>query len=121
MLFRKTRIYQKKLKRIRRRRRRKMSLSENEIINLSSYYIKEYNLDEEKDLKNLKEILIQRGNKLFYIFRYISFVKDFLLISKNGKYTIEVPIKKEHFLKKFTKRLLHKSKTKKESRKLTLR
>ena len=53
-----------------------MSLSENEIINLSSYYIKEYNLDEEKDLKNLKEILIQRGNKLFYIFRYISFVKD---------------------------------------------
>ena len=98
-----------------------MSLSENEIINLSSYYIKEYNLDEEKDLKNLKEILIQRGNKFFYIFRYISFVKDFLLISKNGKYTIEVLIKKEHFLKKFTKRLLHKSKTKKESRKLTLR
>ena len=71
-----------------------MSLSENEIINLSSYYIKEYNLDEEKDLKNLKEILIQRGNKLFYIFRYICFVKNFLLISKNGKYTIEVPSKR---------------------------
>ena len=73
-----------------------MSLSENEIINLSSYYIREYNLDEEKDLKNLKDILIQCGNKLFYIFRYICFVKNFLLISKNGKYTIEVPSKKEH-------------------------
>ena len=39
MLFRKTQIYQKKLKRI-RRRRRKMSLSENEIINYQVIILK---------------------------------------------------------------------------------
>lgn len=77
-----------------------MALSQNEIINISSYYVNEYNLTEE-DEKNLKEILRQKGNKLFYIFRYISFVKNFLILSRNNKFTIEVPYNSEHiFLRK---------------------
>ena len=74
-----------------------MSLSRDEIINLSSYYIKDHNLEEEKHLENIKEILRQYGNKLFYIFQYISFAKNFLILSDKGKFTIEVPSKREHF------------------------
>ena len=78
-----------------------MSLSKNEVINLTSYYLKEFDLDESKHFNNVKEIFNMHGNKPFYVFRYISFVKNFLIISKAGMYTIEVPSKKEHiFLKK---------------------
>ena len=77
-----------------------MALSQNEIINISSYYVNKYYLTEE-DEKNLKEILRQKGNKLLYIFRYISFVKNFLILSRNNKFTIEVPYNSEHiFLRK---------------------
>ena len=78
-----------------------MSLSKNEVINVTSYYLKEFDLDESKHFNNVKEIFNMHGNKPFYVFRYISFVKNFLIISKAGMYTIEVPSKKEHiFLKK---------------------
>ena len=78
-----------------------MVLSKNEVLNLTSYYLKEYDLDESEHFNNVKEIFNMHGNKPFYVFRYISFVKNFLIISKAGMYTIEVPSKKEHtFLKK---------------------
>ena len=78
-----------------------MVLSKNEILNLTSYFLNEYNLDESKHFDNIKEIFKTRGNQPFYVFRYISFVKNFLILSKSGMFTIEVPSKKEHiFLKK---------------------
>ena len=78
-----------------------MSLSTNEIINLSTWYIKDFNLNEEKHLDNIKEILRQYGKKNFYIFRNISLAKNFLILSKQGKFTIEGPSQAEcDFLKK---------------------
>ena len=78
-----------------------MVLSKNEVLNLTSYYLKEYDLDESKHFNGMKEIFNMHGNKPFYVFRYISFIKNFLVLSKAGMYTIEVPSKKEHiFLKK---------------------
>ena len=78
-----------------------MSLSKNEVINLTTCYLKEYDLDESKHFDNLKEIFNMHGNKPFYVFRYLSFVKNFLILSKAGMFTIEIPSKKEHiFLKK---------------------
>ena len=78
-----------------------MVLSKNEILNLTYYFLKEYDLDESKHFDNIKEIFKTHGNQPFYVFRYISFVKNFLILSKAGMFTIEVPSKKEHiFLKK---------------------
>ena len=77
-----------------------MALSKNEVLNLTSYYLKEYDVIESEHFDRLKEIFNMHGNKPFYVFRYISFVKNFLILSKAGMYTIEVPSKKEHiFLK----------------------
>ena len=77
-----------------------MNLSTKEIMNLSTWYVKDFNLDEEKHLDNIKEILRQYGQKNFYIFRYISLTKNFLILSKQGKFTIEVRSQAEwHFLK----------------------
>ena len=73
-----------------------MALSQNEILNLSHYYTEEYQLEKEKHFDNLKEIFKRHGNQPFYVFRYISFVKNFLILSKSGMYTIEVPSRKEH-------------------------
>ena len=78
-----------------------MSLSKNKVLNLTSYYLKEYDLDESKHFNNIKEIFNLHGNKPFYVFRYIYFVKNFLILSKAGMFTIKVPSKREHiFLKK---------------------
>ena len=61
-------------------------------------------MEKEKLFQNLKQISINHSNKPFYIFRYISFVKNFLILSKSGMYTIEVPSPREHiFLKKLQK------------------
>ena len=51
---------------------------------------------EKKHFDNLKQIFKNHGNKLFFVFGYISFVKNFLLLSKSGMYTIEVPSRREH-------------------------
>ena len=80
-----------------------MTLSTNEILNLTSYTLNEYNL-ESKHSDNVKEIFKTHGNQPFYVFRYISFVKNFLVLSKAGMYTIEVPSRKEHiFLNRLQK------------------
>ena len=81
-----------------------MALSNNEILNLTDLYTDKYNLEKEKHFQNLKQIFINHGNKPFYIFRYISSVKNFLILSKSGMYTIEVPSRREHiFLEKLQK------------------
>ena len=83
---------------------KKMALSNNEILNLTDYYLNEYNLDKEKHFQNLKEIFKNHGNQPFYVFSYMSFVKNFLVLSKSGMYTIEVPSQREHiFLEKLQK------------------
>ena len=80
-----------------------MDLSTNEILNLTSYTLNEYNL-ESKHSDNVKKIFKIHGNQPFYIFRYISFVKNFLILSKANMYMIEVPSQKEHiFLDKLQK------------------
>ena len=95
-----------------------MALSNNEILNLTDLYINEYKLEKEKHFQNLKQTFINHDNKPFYIFRYISFVKNFLILSKSGMYTIEVPSRRKHIFGKTSKKLLHSSK-KKESGKRT--
>ena len=61
-------------------------------------------MEKEKHFQNLKQIFINHDNKPFYIFRYISFVKNFLILSKSGMYTMEVPSQREHiFLEKLQK------------------
>ena len=81
-----------------------MALSRNEILNLTTYTLNEYNLDKKKHFENVKEIFKNHGNQPFYVYRYISFVKNFLILSKAGMYTIEVPLRREHiFLDKLQK------------------
>ena len=56
-------------------------LNANEIINIASNYKSNYDLnDEEED--EIKKILIEKGYKNFYIFKYIAKVKNFLILSK---------------------------------------
>ena len=58
-------------------------------------------LDPKNDLMKLIE---NHGNQPFYIFRYLSLVKNFLIIGRNLKYTTEVPSRREyHFLEDLKK------------------
>ena len=68
-------------------------LNANQIINIASDYRWKYHLKEEED--EIKKILIEKGYKKFYIFKYIAKVKNFLILSKKSKFTIEVPIVEE--------------------------
>ena len=80
-----------------------MALTSDEIINITRQTISEFNLDEENDSKNIEQILKMHGNQQFYILRYVSFCKNFLILSKVGKYTIEIPSRKErYFLDRLT-------------------
>ena len=69
-------------------------LNANQIINIASEYRSWYNLKKEEE-DEIKKVLIERGYKKFYIFRYIAIVKNFLILSKKLKFTIEIPIYKE--------------------------
>ena len=71
-------------------------LNANQIINIASEYRSWYNFKKEEE-DEIKKILIERGYKKFYIFRYIAIVKNFLILSKNLKFTIEIPIYRERF------------------------
>ena len=73
-----------------------MALTSDQIINITRQTISEFNLSED-DSKNIEQILKMHGNNQFYILRYISFCKNFLISSKVGKYTIEVPSNKERY------------------------
>ena len=69
-------------------------LNANEIINIASDYRWKFHLKEEEE-EEIKKILIEKGYKKFYIFRYIAKVKNFLIVSNNLKFTIEIPTAEE--------------------------
>ena len=77
-------------------------MDRNVIHNIADHYAREYDvLDRKNDLMKLIET---HGNQPFYIFRYLSLVKN-LIVSKNLKYTIEVPSRREdHFLEDLKKK-----------------
>ena len=78
-------------------------LNANDIINISTDFGRKFNLKEEEE-DEIKTILIERGYKKFYIFRYIAKVKNFLIVSNNKKFTIEVPtVEQRDFLKDLNK------------------
>ena len=75
------------------------------IYNIASSYAREYDLMDRLD--DLKELIKNHGNEPFFIFRYMSLVKSFLIISKNTyqMFTIEVPSRREfHFLEDLKKK-----------------
>ena len=78
-------------------------MDQNVIYNIASNYARGYGLMDRLD--ELKELVKNHGDKPFYIFRYMSFVKNFLIISKNGMFSIEVPSRREyHFLEDLKKK-----------------
>ena len=78
-------------------------LNANQIINIASDYRWKYHLKEEEE-EEIKKILIEKGYKRFYIFRYIAKVKNFLIVSNNLKFTIEVPtVEERDFLEELNK------------------
>ena len=78
-------------------------LNANQIINIASDYRWKYHLKEEEE-EEIKKILIEKGYKKFYIFRYIAKVKNFLIVSNNLKFTIEVPtVEQRDFLEDLNK------------------
>ena len=75
-----------------------MTLSTNEVINLTNKTIKDYNLEEEeKHFNIIKDIYKRHGNQPFYIYHYLSFGKNLLILSKVASYIIEIPLQKENY------------------------
>ena len=70
-------------------------MDQNVINNVASHYAYEYGLTD--CLDEMKELIKNHGNEPFYIFRYMSFLKNFLILSKNGMFTIEVPSQREYY------------------------
>ena len=64
-------------------------MDQNVIDNVASHYAHEYGLTD--CLVELKEVIKSHGRDPFHIFKYMSFVKNFLIVSKSGMFTIEVP------------------------------
>ena len=64
-------------------------MDQNVIYNIATHYAREYGLMD--CLDELKELIKNHGGDPFHIFRYMSFVKNFLIVSKSGMFTIEVP------------------------------
>ena len=78
-------------------------MDQNVIHNIADHYGKEYDVLDRKD--DLTKLIENHGNQPFYIFRYLSLVKNFLTITKNLKYTIEVLSRREyHFLENLKKK-----------------
>ena len=79
------------------------NLNADEIINISSTYGSWFKLEKE-EIDQIKLILIEKGYQKFYIFHYIAKVKNFLILSKNLKFTIKVPMERERlFLEELNK------------------
>ena len=55
-------------------------MDQNVIYNIASNYVREFGLMDRLD--ELKELVKNHGDEPFYIFRYMSFVKNFLIIYK---------------------------------------
>ena len=72
-------------------------MEQNVIYNIATHYARDYGLMDRLD--ELKELVKNHGDDPFHIFRYMSFVKNFLIVSKSGMFTIEIPSRREyHFL-----------------------
>ena len=84
-------------------------MDQNVINHVASHYAHEYGLTD--CLDELKELIKNHGGDPFHIFRYMSFVKNFLIVSKSGIFTIEVPSRGEyHFLENLRKNVIFKLK-----------
>ena len=78
-------------------------MDRNVIHNIADYYAREYDVLDCKD--DLMKLIKNHGNQPCYIFRYLNLVKNFLIVSKNLKYTIKVPNRREyHFLEDLEKK-----------------
>ena len=78
-------------------------MDRNVIHNIADHYEKEYDVLDCKD--DLMKLIENNSNQPFYIFIYLSLVKNFLIVSKNLDYTIEVPSRREyHFLEDLKKK-----------------
>ena len=71
-------------------------MDQNVIQNVADHYASEYGLMDR--LSDLKELIKNHDVELFYIFRYILLVKNYLICSKNIAYTAEIPSRREHHL-----------------------
>ena len=72
-------------------------MDQNVIYNIATHYAREYGLMDRLD--ELKELVKNHGDDPFHIFRYMSFAKNFLIVSKSGMFTIEAPSRRKyHFL-----------------------
>ena len=90
-------------------------MDQNVIYNIATNYAREYGLMDRLD--DLKELIKNHGNMPFYIFRYMSVVKNFMIVSKHLKFTIEVPSRREyHFLEDLKKKMFYSSKKRKSSK-----
>ena len=77
-------------------------MDRNVIHNIADHYAREYDVLNRKN--DLMKLIETHDNQPFYIFRYLSLVKN-LIVSKNLKYTIEVPSRREdHFLEDLKKK-----------------
>ena len=83
-------------------------MDQNVIHNIADHYAREYDvLDRKNDSMKLIE---NHSNQSFYIFRYLSLVKNFLIVSKTLKYTIEVLSRRQyHFLEDLKKKMFYTS------------
>ena len=73
-------------------------MDRNVIHNIADHCAGKYDVLDCKD--DLMKLIKNHGSQPFSIFRYLSLIKNFLIISRNLKYTIEVPSRREyHFWK----------------------
>ena len=80
------------------------SLNANELINISTDYGRLFNLKKE-EINEIKNILIEKGRKDFYIFKYIAKCKNFLILDNGIKFIMEVPARAERlFLEELNKK-----------------
>ena len=83
-------------------------MDQNVIHNIADHYAREYDVLDRKN--NLMKLIENHSNQLFYIFRYLSLVKNFLIVSKTLKYTIEVLSRRQyHFLEDLKKKMFYTS------------
>ena len=73
-----------------------MALTSDQIMNITRQTISEFDLSEDNS-KYIEQVLKMHGDQQFYILRFVSFIKNFLILSKVGKYTVEVPSCKERY------------------------
>lgn len=80
------------------------SLTANELINIPNDYGHLFNL-KKNEIEEIKNILIEKGRKEFYIYKYIAKCKNFLILDEGLKFTMEVPTRAERlFMEEINKK-----------------